>query len=527
MSTELTAPKLDAQAETLQAENLQVNNICLDMRQLAAVGSRGSAVARIMSSGAQLPVNTAQQLNPAALAQNTALHRRGSSSPQQQATSRPSLQPLQGGRAAMSALADTNDPSVSGGQTDLNPEPNSAKSRGHLPRSHSPALQFEVLAQQGRSRASRMTLPHGVCLTPMFMPVGTQGTVKGMTNEQVASTGSQLMLGNTYHLESRPGSAVVAALGGLHGFIGWKRPMLTDSGGFQMVSLLHLAEITEEGVNFESPRDGAMMLLTPEQSIAIQNRLGADIIMQLDDVVPSTAQSPARFEEATYRTTRWLDRCIKAHSRPDEQSLFPIIQGGTDPTLRTASLKELISRDMPGYAIGGLAGGEDKIEFIRVVSQCTAALPADRPRYVMGIGYPMDILMCSALGADMFDSVFPTRTARFGVALVPGLSLKLRNKEFETDYRAVDVDCSCLTCKRYTRAYLHSVVCRKLPFACALISIHNLTYLARLGFEIREAITEQRFPEYARELISLTYPDGIVPDWVREAMRLADIDLHG
>jgi queuine tRNA-ribosyltransferase catalytic subunit len=306
-----------------------------------------------------------------------------------------------------------------------------------LPSSTSPALQFEVLAQCGRARAARMTLPHHVCETPMFMPVGTLGTVKGLMAGQLEDAGCQVVLGNTYHLEERPGSHVVAKMGGLHGFSRWNRGMLTDSGGFQMVSLLKLAEITEAGVEFQSPVDGARMLLTPEHSIAVQNRLGADIIMQLDDVVPSTTVDPARFDEATHRTTRWLDRCIAAHSRPDEQNLFAIIQGGLDPRLRDISLEQLVARNTPGYAIGGLAGGEDKGSFVRVVSQCTAGLPEGKPRYVMGIGYPMDVVVCSALGADMYDSVYPTRTARFGVALVPEGVLKLKNKAYADDFRLV------------------------------------------------------------------------------------------
>eukprot|EP00798_Chlamydomonas_sp_ICE-L_P031400 gene31400-6566_t len=246
-----------------------------------------------------------------------------------------------------------------------------------LPSSNSPALKFEVVAIQGRARVARMKLPHYTAQTPMFMP------------------------GNTYHLENRPGSDVVSQMGGLHEFINWPRGMLTDSGGFQMVSLLHLAEITEEGVTFQSPVDGA------------------DIIMALDDVVPAFSQNPARFEEATYRTTRWIDRCIAAHSRPNEQNLFAIVQGGLDPKLRAISIKELVERDTPGYAIGGLAGG----------------LPANKPRYVMGIGYPLDVVVCSALGADMYDSVYPTRTARFGVALVPEGVLKLRHAGFAQDFR--------------------------------------------------------------------------------------------
>ncbi|KAJ7298494.1 hypothetical protein O6H91_Y570300 [Diphasiastrum complanatum] len=244
------------------------------------------------------------------------------------------------------------------------------------------------------------------------------GTVKGLTSSQLEDAGCQIVLGNTYHLALRPGADLLEQLGGLHHFMNWSRALLTDSGGFQMVSLLHLADITEAGVTFQSPVDGTSMLLTPEESIHIQNKIGADIIMALDDVVKTTITGP-RIEEAMYRTLRWIDRCIAAHSRPSEQNLFGIVQGGLDPHLRDVCCQGLVDRNLPGYAIGGLAGGEDKDSFWRVVAQCTAQLPEDKPRYVMGVGFPLDIVVCSALGADMYDCVYPTRTARFGTALIP------------------------------------------------------------------------------------------------------------
>jgi len=293
-----------------------------------------------------------------------------------------------------------------------------------------------------------------------------------------------------------------------------------------MVSLLHLADITEEGVAFQSPTDGSRMLLTPEHSIAVQNRLGADIIMALDDVVPSTAADPERFEEATHRTTRWIDRCITAHSRPTEQSLFAIVQGGLDPRLRDISLKGLVERNTPGYAIGGLAGGEDKRSFVKVVSQCTAGLPEGKPRYVMGIGYPLDIVICSALGADMYDSVYPTRTARFGVALVPEGVLKLRNAIYASDYRPIQEGCDCMVCQKYTRAFLHPIVAKNISFASSLVTYHNVTFMQRLGSEIREAIREGRYPEYVKESVKRHYPKGDVPDWVIEGCTLAGIHLE-
>ncbi|GLC34723.1 hypothetical protein PLESTB_001230700 [Pleodorina starrii] len=396
-----------------------------------------------------------------------------------------------------------------------------------LPSSDSPALKFKVVAVQGRARSSRMTLPHFTAHTPMFMPVGTQGSVKGMTTQQLQELDCHVILGNTYHLENRPGSELVDAMGGLHELINWPRGMLTDSGGFQMVSLLHLAEITEQGVTFQSPVDGSAMLLTPEQSIAIQNRLGADIIMALDDVVPTTANDPARFEEATHRTTRWIDRCIAAHSRPGEQNLFAIVQGGLDTRLREISMQQLVARDLPGYAIGGLAGGESKDDFWRVVSQCTAGLPPGKPRYVMGIGYPLDIVVCSALGADMFDSVYPTRTARFGVALVPEGVLKLKNAAHARDFRPLDPSCDCMVCRTYSRAYLHNVVTRGIASAAVLVTYHNVAYTQALTRNMRRAIEEQRFPDWVRGYLGTMFPKGDVPGWVRDAMDAAGISLEG
>lgn len=333
------------------------------------------------------------------------------------------------------------------------------------------------------------------------------GSVKGLTSRQLKELNCHVVLGNTYHLENRPGSDLVHKMGGLHAFINWERGMLTDSGGFQMVSLLHLADITEEGVTFQSPTDGHTMLLTPEHSIGVQNRLGADIIMALDDVVPSTAADAARFEEATHRTTRWIDRCIAAHSRPTEQSLFAIVQGGLDPRLRQISMEGLIARNTPGYAIGGLAGGEDKTSFIKVVAQCTAGLPENKPRYVMGIGYPLDIVLCSALGADMYDSVYPTRTARFGVALVPEGVLRLKQAANAKDFRPIQQGCTCIACQKYTRAYLHPLVARNVPFASNLVTYHNIAFMQNLTREIRGAIENQTFPDYVQKTISLHYPE--------------------
>ncbi|KAL4869371.1 hypothetical protein BDV12DRAFT_185252 [Aspergillus spectabilis] len=262
-----------------------------------------------------------------------------------------------------------------------------------------------------KARASTLQLPHGSVPLPIFMPVATQASLKGLTYDQLRQTGCMLCLNNTYHLGLKPGQAVLDEVGGAHKLQGWDRNILTDSGGFQMVSLLKLANVTEEGVRFLSPHDGTPMLLTPEHSISLQNSIGSDIIMQLDDVIATTSPDHARIEEAMKRSVRWLDRCIEAHKNPETQNLFCIIQGGLDLELRKQCCAEMVARDTPGIAIGGLSGGEAKEEFCKVVDTCTGLLPDYKPRYVMGVGYQEDLIVGVALGADMFDCVWPTRTA--------------------------------------------------------------------------------------------------------------------
>ncbi|XP_012941614.1 queuine tRNA-ribosyltransferase catalytic subunit 1 isoform X3 [Aplysia californica] len=342
------------------------------------------------------------------------------------------------------------------------------------------ALSFKILGEcsTSKARASAVTLPHATVEAPVFMPVGTQGTLKGLVPDQLRELDCKIMLGNTYHLGHRPGPDLLEKAGGLHKFMNWDRALLTDSGGFQMVSLLELAEITEEGVKFKSPHDGSMMLLTPEKSIEIQNAIGADIIMQLDDVVHSSVSGP-RLEEAMHRTIRWLDRCIAAHKRPSEQCLFPIVQGGLNAELREKCAKELLKRDVGGYAIGGLSGGEEKSDFWKMVKVSTDLLPKDKPRYLMGVGFAVDLVVCVALGCDMFDCVFPTRTARFGCALVKTGQLNLKSKSFAQDFRPIDGSCLCPTCKTYTRAYLHTLANTEAA-ACNIITVHNVAYQLRL-----------------------------------------------
>ncbi|XP_066472323.1 queuine tRNA-ribosyltransferase catalytic subunit 1 isoform X2 [Tiliqua scincoides] len=367
-----------------------------------------------------------------------------------------------------------------------------------------PALSLRVVAECGRSRARacELRLPHGTVHCPVFMPVGTQGTMKGLTAAQLDALGCRLCLGNTYHLGMRP-----------------------DSGGFQMVSLVELSKVTEEGVCFSSPYDDKEILLTPEKSIEIQNALGSDIMMQLDDVVSSTVTGP-RVEEAMLRSIRWLDRCIAAHSKPDQQNLFAIIQGGLDPALRTKCLEEMTKRDVPGFAIGGLSGGEAKDHFWRMVALSTNHLPRDKPRYLMGVGYATDLVICVALGCDMFDCVFPTRTARFGSALVPWGSLQLKNKQYAKDFRPIDENCNCPTCQRYSRAFLNSLF-RNDTAAMHHVTVHNIAYQLNLMRLIRESIIEQRFPQFVQDFMKTMYGNrGSYPQWATEALTSVGIILE-
>ncbi|KAG5883054.1 hypothetical protein JTB14_010442 [Gonioctena quinquepunctata] len=376
-----------------------------------------------------------------------------------------------------------------------------------------------------KARVGKMTLPHGVVDTPVFMPVGTQGTLKGMLPEQLDKMGLQIMLANTYHLGTKPGPKILKKAGGLHKFMNWNRPLLTDSGGFQMVSLLKLAEITEEGVKFQSLNEQkAEVMLTPEHSIEIQNAIGADIIMQLDDVIKTTSPDKDRIEESVHRTTRWLDRCLGAHQNPETQNIFPILQGTLYEDLRKISAHDLVQREVNGFAIGGLSGGESKDDFWKIVHLCTDLLPKDKPRYLMGVGFAVDLVVCSALGVDMFDCVFPTRTARFGCALMMNGQLNLRKAKYVKDFSPIDPDCWCNTCKNYTRAYLHGVVTR-LPVACHLVTEHNIAFQMRLMQKIRDSVSEGRLPEFVRNFMLGVHPDRNYPSWIRDSLKAVNIDL--
>jgi len=386
-------------------------------------------------------------------------------------------------------------------------------------------LTFEVLAKCCKSRARRsiVKLPHFNVETPIFMPVGTQGTMKGMTCDQLRELNCQIILANTYHLGMRPGEDVLNKVGRLHKFMDWDRAMLTDSGGFQMVSLIELSEVTEEGVKFRSPYDGKDILLTPEKSMQIQNAIGADIMMQLDDVVDVKVKGP-RVEEAMHRSIRWLDRCINGHQRKQHQNLFPIIQGGLDLELRTACIKEMVKRNCPGYAIGGLSGGEEKEEFWKVVHHCTGLLPKDKPIYVMGVGYAVDLVVCSALGADMYDCVFPTRTARFGTALIGTGQLHLKSTQYATDFQPIDSNCLCRTCQNYTRAYIHSLIGKE-TVACHLITTHNIQYQMTLMESLRQSISENRFESYVQNFMLDMFPTKEYPQWTLNAFNSVNIKL--
>ncbi|KAJ4362901.1 hypothetical protein N0V83_010018 [Neocucurbitaria cava] len=368
------------------------------------------------------------------------------------------------------------------------------------------ALKFELLGKCSvtKARAATLHLPHGPVPLPIFMPVATQASLKGLTPDQLEDQGCRLCLNNTYHLGLKPGQATLDAIGGAHKLQSWPHNILTDSGGFQMVSLLKLAQVTEEGVRFLSPHDGSPMLLTPEHSISLQNSIGSDIIMQLDDVIATTSPDAARMREAMERSVRWLDRCIAAHKYPERQNLFCIIQGGLDLELRRECTREMVARDTPGIAIGGLSGGEEKNSYCRVVDACTDLLPEGKPRYVMGVGYPEDLVVSIALGADMFDCVWPTRTARFGNAITPSGALNLRNARYATDFRPITASCTCPVCRPVsagglglTRAYMYHVTAKETAGA-HLLTMHNVHYQLSLMREAREAILQDAYPAFVR-----------------------------
>ncbi|MBE9220572.1 tRNA guanosine(34) transglycosylase Tgt [Dolichospermum flos-aquae] len=352
---------------------------------------------------------------------------------------------------------------------------------------------FECLAtcSQTKARAGIFSTPHGPVETPRFMPVGTLANVKTITPAQLAATGAQMVLANTYHLHLQPGEAIVAGGGGLHKFMGWPGPMLTDSGGFQVFSLSEMRKITEEGVTFRSPHDGQMIKLTPERSIEIQNILGADVIMAFDECPPYPA-TRQEVEAATDRTYRWLKRSISAHQRQD-QALFPIVQGGVYLDLRARAAAELAQLDMPGYAIGGVSVGEPTDLMAQIVQTTAPLLPVNKPRYLMGVGTYREMAIAIASGVDLFDCVIPTRWARHGTAIVSGERWNLKNAKFREDFTPLDTTCPCYTCENFSRAYISHLVRSQEILAYTLLTIHNITELIRFTQKIRASILSDRF----------------------------------
>jgi len=359
-------------------------------------------------------------------------------------------------------------------------------------------FQFDLLHTDAVTSARRGTLrtPRGTVETPTFMPVGTLGTVKGVDMGRVRETGAQIVLANTYHLALRPGEETVAALGDLHEFMGWSGPILTDSGGFQVFSLAERAKVTEAGVTFRSHLDGSLVELTPERSMAIQAKLGADFIMAFDHVV-ALPNSPELIEEATWRSVRWADRCRQAVTR-DDQMLMAIVQGGLDPELRRQCAQELVKHDFSGYAIGGLSVGEKPAEMYQTLDATVPELPADRPRYLMGVGRPEDLVEGIARGIDMFDCVMPTRNGRNSLAFTDRGPVRLRNASHQHDRRPLEPDCPCPACQ-HSRGYLRHLFQAKEMLGPILTSIHNLTYYQRLMAGAREAIVEDRFAAFREE----------------------------
>ena len=324
------------------------------------------------------------------------------------------------------------------------------------------------------------------------MPVGTLANVKTVTPAQLKDCQAEMVLANTYHLHLQPGEDIVAEAGGLHKFMNWDGPILTDSGGFQVFSLSEIRSINEEGVQFRSPRDGDMINLTPEKSIQIQNHLGADVIMAFDECAPYPATYEA-IKLAGERTTRWLERCIKAHDRTDVQALFGIVQGGVYLDLRQKSARELIQFDLPGYAIGGVSVGEPPELIEKIVRATTPLLPNDKPRYLMGVGTYKEMAQAVAAGIDLFDCVIPTRLARHNVALVKGDRWNLKNQKFKRDFERLDADCPCYTCQNFSRAYLSHLVRSQEILGYTLLSIHNITELIRFTQTMRQAIINNSF----------------------------------
>ena len=367
-------------------------------------------------------------------------------------------------------------------------------------------LQFELLRTEGRARRGRLTLNHGVVETPVFMPVGTYGTVKGVMPMSLEAMGAQIILGNTFHLWLRPGLDILRQFGGLHRFEAWNRPILTDSGGFQVWSLGDMRKISEEGVKFASPVNGDKLFLTPEVSMQIQRVLNSDIVMQFDECTPYetkghiTTEKEARISMEL--SLRWAKRCLAEFDRLENpNALFGIVQGGMFEHLREESLNALVELDLPGYAIGGVSVGEPKEDMQRIMAHTPHRLPAHKPRYLMGVGTPEDLVEGVGQGVDMFDCVMPTRNARNGHLFTRFGDLRLRNARYKTDERPVDETCGCPTCANFSRAYLHHLDRCNEMLGPMLASIHNLHYYVNLMREVREALDASAFAGFAARFV--------------------------
>jgi len=368
------------------------------------------------------------------------------------------------------------------------------------------AFAYEILAAPHGDhgpRVGRLTTPHGAVETPAFIPVGTKATVKGVTPQALREIGVQIVLANTYHLALRPGAEVVRDLGGLHAMMGWDGPILTDSGGFQVFSLAALRQVTDEGVTFRSHIDGAEMTLTPESAVAVQNTLGADIIMALD-VCPPHPCPRGEVEEAVRRTLAWAERCRAAHRRP-EQLLWGITQGGVERDLRERCARELVAMDFNGYAIGGTSVGEGHALLRQVLDWTVPLLPWRRPRYVMGVGEVRDVVAAMALGVDLFDCVLPTRNGRNACAFTADGVIRLRNEAFRSDRRAIEEDCDCPACRSFSRGTLRHLFASNEMLGPILLSIHNLRFYMRLFERLRMAIRNGRFDAEAQGLLDRYY----------------------
>ena len=363
-------------------------------------------------------------------------------------------------------------------------------------------IQYRLIKKEKHTgaRLGEIITPHGTFPTPMFMPVGTQATVKTQSPEELKQMGSGIILANTYHLWLRPGDELIARAGGLHKFMNWDQPILTDSGGFQVYSLADSRNITEEGVTFKNHLNGSKMFLSPEKAISIQNNLGSDIMMSFDEC-PQFYQPYDYVKKSIERTSRWAERGLKAHTRPHDQGLFGIVQGAGFEDLRRQSAQDLVSMDFPGYSIGGLAVGESHEEMNAVLDYTTPLLPENKPRYLMGVGAPDSLIDGVIRGVDMFDCVLPTRIARNGTCMTSEGRLVVKNAQFEEDFTPLDHDCDCYTCTNYTRAYIRHLLKADETFGLRLTSYHNLYFLVNLMKKVRQAIMDDNLLEFREDFM--------------------------